>query len=84
MWVKYTGMVVMAANRPVFIGNGGYAVDRRKIDFPCLFTVHKSDRRNLTPEFKLALPAFTNYLLGLSDEWVTDIFSQAKDVDLGG
>ena len=78
---KYTGMVAMAANRPVFMGNGGYAVDRRKIDFPCIVTVNKADRRDLTPEFKFALPAFTNYLLELSDEWVTDIFVQAKDVD---
>ena len=74
----YTGMVVMAANKPVFVGNSGYAIDRRKIDFPCLVKVAQGDRRNLTPEFEAALPAFTAYLTSLPDEWVTGYAQQCE------
>lgn len=77
----YTGMAVMAANKPVFVGNSGYAIDRRKIDFPCLVKVAQGDRRNLTPEFEAALPAFTAYLTSLPDEWVTATLNNASNVD---
>jgi putative DNA primase/helicase len=75
----FTGMVVVAANTPTFVGDSNYAIKRRKVDFPCLF--RPSKRRDLTPEFEADLTAFTTYLLSIPDEWVTATINGADNVE---
>lgn len=77
----FQGMVVMAANAPTFAGDSDYAIKRRKISFPCSATIPEQDRRDLTPEFEAELPAFTTYLLSLSDKWVEATLRNARMVD---
>ncbi len=77
----FQGMVVMAANAPTFAGDSDYAIKRRKISFPCYATIPEQERRDLTPEFEAELPAFTTYLLSLSDKWVEATLRNARTVD---
>ena len=76
----YQGMVVMAANNPTFAGNSDNALQRRKIDFPCLNVVPVADRRDLEADFTDNLSAFTTYLLSLETQWVTDTLRNAGQV----
>lgn len=77
----FTGMIAIASNHPVFVGENGYAVQRRLIDFPCLTRVAEDDRRDLTPEFESELEPFTNYLLSLDNDWVTTTLRKASEVE---
>jgi putative DNA primase/helicase len=76
----FKGMIVIAANSPTFVGDSGYAIKRRKVDFPCLARIAENDRRDLTPEFETDLTAFTTYLLSFSDVWVTQTIRDAGSV----
>jgi P4 family phage/plasmid primase-like protien len=77
----FTGMFVVAANSPTFVGESNYAIKRRKIDFPCTAKIAEGDRRDLTPEFEADLPAFTTFLLSLPDEWVTKTLRSVAKVE---
>jgi putative DNA primase/helicase len=77
----FKGMMVVAANSPTFTGESNPALKRRKVDFPCLARTPENDQRDLTPEFEADLPAFTTYLLSLSDKWVTDTIRGAGNVE---
>jgi putative DNA primase/helicase len=77
----FKGMFIIAANAPTFVGDSSFAIKRRKLDFPCLARVAEGDRRDLTPEFETDLPAFTTYLLSITDDWVTNTIRGAGDVD---
>jgi|GEM_PF-4695612 len=80
---KYRGMVVIAANpNNLLFSGGGYAIGRRKIDFPCLAKITKADRRDLTGDFAAELPVFTTYLLSLKDEWVTSTLKNADTIEV--
>jgi putative DNA primase/helicase len=78
----FKGMMVVAANSPTFTGESNPALKRRKVDFPCLARIPESDRRDLTPEFEADLPAFTTYLLSLSDDWVTETIRRADQIEV--
>jgi putative DNA primase/helicase len=77
---KFEGMVVMASNSPIFMGDDSYGLSRRLIPIPFPQKIPKSDRRDLTAEFTADLPAFTTYLLGLDRDWVTTTIRQANDL----
>jgi putative DNA primase/helicase len=77
----FKGTMIVAANSPTFTGESTPALKRRKVDFPCLARIPESDRRDLTPDFEADLPAFTTYLLSLSDDWVTSTIRGAGTVE---
>ena len=77
---KFEGMVVMASNSPIFMGDDSYGLSRRLIPIPFAQKIPKSDRRELTADFTADLPAFTTYLLGLDRNWVTKTLKQASDI----
>ncbi len=77
---KYEGMVAMASNDPVFMGDNSYGLSRRLIPIPFLNKIAKEDRRDLTAEFKADLPAFTTYLLNLDPNWITKTLRGANDL----
>jgi phage/plasmid-associated DNA primase len=77
---KYQGMVAIASNKPIFMGDDSYGLSRRLIPIPFANTVAESEQRDLTDEFTADLPAFTTYLLGIDRDWVTTILRQAKDL----
>jgi P4 family phage/plasmid primase-like protien len=62
---RFQGMVVLASNEPVFVGDNSYGLAERLIPIPFTTKIPKEQRRNLEPEFKADLPAFTAYLLDL-------------------
>jgi P4 family phage/plasmid primase-like protien len=76
----FHGMVVLASNKPVFIGDDSYGLSDRLIPIPFSVTIPKEQRRDLEPEFKADLPAFTTYLLNLDRQWVTRILLDAKEL----
>jgi putative DNA primase/helicase len=77
----FKGMCVVASNSPTFTGQSGYALKRRKLDFPCLARTEEQNRRDLTPEFEADLTAFTTYLLSIPDEWVKATIQRAGSVE---
>ncbi len=77
---KYQGMVVLASNSPIFMGDDSYGLSRRLIPIPFSQKIPKSDRRDLTAEFTADLPAFSTYLLNLDRDWVTDTLQQANNL----
>jgi Family of unknown function (DUF5906) len=77
---KFQGMVTLASNTPIFMGDDSYGLSRRLIAIPFAHTIPKAERRDLTAEFTADLPAFTTYLLGLDRDWVTDTLRQANDL----
>jgi phage/plasmid-associated DNA primase len=77
---KFQGMVTLASNSPIFMGDDSYGLSRRLIPIPFAHTIPKSERRDLTEEFTADLPAFTTYLLNLDRDWVTDTLRQANDL----
>ncbi len=79
---KYEGMVAMASNDPVFMGDNSYGLSRRLIPIPFLNKISKEDRRDLTAEFKADLPAFTTYLLNLDPDWITKTLRGANDLQV--
>jgi P4 family phage/plasmid primase-like protien len=77
---KFEGMVVLASNSPIFMGDDSYGLSRRLIPIPFSQKIAKSDRRDLTAEFTADLPAFTTYLLNLDRDWVTTTLKQANSL----
>jgi P4 family phage/plasmid primase-like protien len=77
---KYEGMVALASNDPVFMGDNSYGLSRRLIPIPFLNKIPKEERRDLTAEFKVDLPAFTTYLLNLDPDWITKTLRGANDI----
>lgn len=69
---RYEGMVLVASNFPIFQGDSSSGLTRRTILVPFSYVPKNGDRRNLNKEFEAELSAFTNYLLSLSDGFVTD------------
>jgi P4 family phage/plasmid primase-like protien len=68
---KYRGMVLVCSNFPIFVGDSASRVKRRCITVPCNNAVAPSQRRNLEKEFEPELGAFTNHLIGISDDEIT-------------
>jgi P4 family phage/plasmid primase-like protien len=77
----FQGMMVIAANKPTFLGNQDGGIQRRVVSFPCNYVVPAMERRDLTPMFETELPAFTTYLLSLDDAWVTKTIHSADTIE---
>jgi putative DNA primase/helicase len=67
---RYEGMVAIASNDPIFLGDSSYGLSRRLITIPFKYQVPVNERRDLEAEFTEDLPAFTSYLLSLDRDWV--------------
>jgi P4 family phage/plasmid primase-like protien len=67
---RYEGMVAIASNDPIFLGDSSYGLSRRLITIPFKYQVPIHERRDLEAEFTADLPAFTSYLLSLDRDWV--------------
>jgi P4 family phage/plasmid primase-like protien len=70
---RYEGMVAIASNDPIFLGDSSYGLSRRLITIPFKYQVPIDERRDLEAEFTADLPAFTSYLLSLDRDWVKSI-----------
>ena len=68
---RFEGMVLMLSEHPKAQGIRGNGYKRRCIVLPMNAKVQDKDRRDLNAEFQPELGGFTNYLLGLSDEFVS-------------
>ena len=68
---RYQGMSLVCSNMPIFSGQAASRVKRRVITVPCNNKVRKS--KNLESKFEAELAAFTNYVLSLSDTYVSDV-----------
>lgn len=77
---KYTGMVLVCSNLPIFVGDAASRVKRRCITIPCNNAVLPSQRRNLEQDFEPELAAFTNYLLSIPDEEVKRVLLGLEDI----
>lgn len=69
---KFEGTVAVASNFPIFGGDNSSGLARRLISVPFNAVVSQSKRRDLNEAFQPYLAAFTNHLLTLSDEWVSN------------
>jgi putative DNA primase/helicase len=79
----YGGVVVMASNDPIFMGDNTYGLSRKVIPIPFSKTIPQVDRRessDITAEFTADLPFFTTYLLNLDRDWVTNTIKKANDL----
>jgi P4 family phage/plasmid primase-like protien len=77
---RYEGMVAIASNDPIFLGDSSYGLSRRLITIPFKYQVLDDERRNLEAEFTADLPAFTSYLLSLDRDWVKSILMGSNKV----
>ncbi|PSF29075.1 hypothetical protein C7H19_24470 [Aphanothece hegewaldii CCALA 016] len=67
---KYDGMVIVSSNFPIFVGDNSSGLARRLIPVP--FSIKPKQRKNLNQDFQNELAAFTNYLLSLDSDFVTN------------
>jgi putative DNA primase/helicase len=77
---RYEGMVAIASNDPIFLGDSSYGLSRRLITIPFKYQVPTHERRDLTAEFEVDLPAFTSYLLSLDENAVKSTLLGSSDV----
>jgi P4 family phage/plasmid primase-like protien len=77
---RYEGMVAIASNDPIFLGDSSYGLSRRLITIPFKYQVPIDERRDLEAEFTADLPAFTSYLLSLDRDWVKSILMGSNRV----
>lgn len=77
---RYEGMVAIASNDPIFLGDSSYGLSRRLITIPFKYQVPTNERRDLTAEFEADLPAFTSYLLSLDEDLVKSTLLGSSDV----
>jgi putative DNA primase/helicase len=77
---RYEGMVAIASNDPIFLGDSSYGLSRRLITIPFKYQVPVSQRRDLETEFTTDLPAFTSYLLSLDNDWVKSTLLGSSEV----
>ncbi|MEL7038675.1 MAG: DUF3854 domain-containing protein [Cyanobacteria bacterium J06592_8] len=69
---KFDGMALMISEHPIAQGTKGNGWKRRVISLPMNVKVADQKRRDLNKDFQPELAAFTNYLLSLDDEFVTE------------
>jgi putative DNA primase/helicase len=75
----YEGMVILASEFPLFYGETGEGLKRRTILLPMTARVEDKDRRNLQADFESELAAFTNHLLSIPDEFVSEVLRSLED-----
>ncbi len=76
---RYDGMVAVASNLPIFVGDSVSRITRRAITAPFNYQPPPGLRRNLEAEFEPELSAFTNYVLSIPDEVVTNTLMGLAD-----
>jgi len=76
---EFDGMVILACNKDIFVGDNSSWLTRRIIPITFDNPVPKNQRRDLTKEFELELSALTKYLLNIPDEKVTQVLRNAVD-----
>jgi putative DNA primase/helicase len=79
---RFDGMMVLASNKSVFIGDNSYGVQSRLVLVPFNHTPAEKDRRDFGSDFDRELDAFTGYLLEIEDEWVDNIIRNAGSIDV--
>jgi P4 family phage/plasmid primase-like protien len=77
---RFEGMVAIASNDPIFLGDSSYGLSRRLITIPFKYQVPTHERRDLEAEFTADLPAFTSYLLSLDRDWVKSTLMGSSQV----
>ncbi|MCF2152323.1 DUF3854 domain-containing protein [Desmonostoc muscorum LEGE 12446] len=77
---RYDGMALVLSNLPIFMGESASRVKRRVITVPCNKEVPASQRRNLEAIFAPELSAFTNYVLSIPDEHVTNVLLGLQEI----
>ncbi|MEB3278074.1 MAG: hypothetical protein VKK42_04040, partial [Lyngbya sp.] len=77
---RFTGMAMLVSEHPIAQGVKGNGWKRRIIPVPMNLKVADKNRRDLRAEFQPELAAFTNYLLSLSDEFVTQTLRGVGDI----
>ncbi|MEB3277392.1 MAG: hypothetical protein VKK42_00530, partial [Lyngbya sp.] len=77
---RFTGMAMLVSEHPIAQGVKGNGWKRRVIPVPMNLKVADKNRRDLRAEFQPELAAFTNYLLSLSDEFVTQTLRGVGDI----
>ncbi len=71
---RYDGMVLVLSNLPIFTGDSASRVKRRIITVPCNNQVSIFKRcHKIEDRFESELPAFTNHVLSISDDRVTEV-----------
>ncbi|MBD1930441.1 MULTISPECIES: phage/plasmid primase, P4 family [Cyanophyceae] len=70
---RYDGMVIVSSNFPVFTGDSSSGMTRRVVTVPLNATTSPSQRRDLNAEFQSELAGFTNHLLNIPSERVTQV-----------
>jgi P4 family phage/plasmid primase-like protien len=75
----FKGMVIVASEAAIFHGVTGNGLKRRTIPLPMNARVENKDRRDLQADFESELAAFTNYLLDLPDEFVSETLRTVED-----
>jgi putative DNA primase/helicase len=77
---RFDGMMVIASNKSVFVGDNSYGVANRLVLVPFNHTPAEKDRRTFDSDFDRELDAFTGYLLELGDDWIDSVIQQAGNI----
>ena len=77
---QFKGIIVIAANQPIFVSEKGLAVQERLVYLPFDKFIEAEDRIELEPVFNREMEAFTNYLLSLDDNWVKRTINNANNI----
>ncbi|MUG99203.1 hypothetical protein F7734_45700 [Scytonema sp. UIC 10036] len=71
---RYDGMVLVLSNLPIFTGDCASRVKRRILTVPCNNQVSIFKRcHKIEDRFESELPAFTNHVLSIPDDRVTEV-----------
>ena len=74
----YHGMVVIAANSPIYFSDTSSAISRRRISVEFNHVVHISKRRNLSEDFEGEIPGLLNWVLAMD---VNQMESMLRNTD---
>ena len=77
---RFTGMAMLVSEHPIAQGIKGNGWNRRNIPVAMNKKIADKDRRDLRAEFKPELAAFTNDLLSLDDNFVTQTLRGVGDI----
>jgi putative DNA primase/helicase len=76
---RFDGLCLVLSNKPIFTGSAASRIARRAITLPCNNQTPKNQIRDLNVEFQSQLDAFTNYVLSIPDERVTQVLKGLAD-----
>jgi putative DNA primase/helicase len=77
---RYQGMAMVLSNFPIFSGDSANRIKRRAITIPCNNPVNSINRR-LEADFDSQLTAFTNYVINIPDDRVTEVLTGIGKID---